>query len=243
MFAVTYSPSHFAQILLIKLSCRLKLPFNIPFLPILLQKCWGRSYGKWLQLPQLCPSTIIIFQLSPVLQVSASHVWLCVLQPDHFCLNVRQSFLNFFFTFSSVPARDVLKDIEKLIPSFRGVKFSGSDLMDFGQCVSYSQPHWSLLYGVDEVSSLYSCSYREMLWLHCGALNRLFVILSVANACSSGFGSPRSSWQVSAGNLAVFNALSTFTHLCFLCVNHKSFLYPQHIQLHRMSCQQAHFRI
>uniref|UniRef100_A0A3Q3VJY3 N-acetylneuraminate lyase n=1 Tax=Mola mola TaxID=94237 RepID=A0A3Q3VJY3_MOLML len=47
-------------------------------------------------------------------------------------------------------SRDVLKDIEKLIPSFRGVKFSGSDLMDFGQCVSYSQPHWSLLYGVDE---------------------------------------------------------------------------------------------
>lgn len=49
-----------------------------------------------------------------------------------------------------------MEDIEKLIPSFRGVKFSGSDLMDFGQCVSYSQPHWSLLYGVDEVS-LFSC--------------------------------------------------------------------------------------
>ncbi|XP_071778020.1 N-acetylneuraminate lyase [Centroberyx gerrardi] len=50
----------------------------------------------------------------------------------------------------NVPARDVLEGIEKLIPSFRGVKFSGADLMDFGRCVSYSQPHWSLLYGVDE---------------------------------------------------------------------------------------------
>ncbi|XP_044054467.1 N-acetylneuraminate lyase isoform X2 [Siniperca chuatsi] len=49
-----------------------------------------------------------------------------------------------------VLVRDVLEDIEKLIPSFRGVKFTGSDLMDFGQCVSYSQSHWSVLYGVDE---------------------------------------------------------------------------------------------
>ncbi|XP_011612940.1 N-acetylneuraminate lyase [Takifugu rubripes] len=49
-----------------------------------------------------------------------------------------------------VPAREVLQNIEKLIPSFRGVKFSGSDLLDFGQCVSCSPPHWSLLYGVDE---------------------------------------------------------------------------------------------
>lgn len=50
----------------------------------------------------------------------------------------------------NVLARDVLEGIEKLIPSFRGVKFTGNDLMDFGQCVSYSQPHWSVLYGVDE---------------------------------------------------------------------------------------------
>lgn len=50
-----------------------------------------------------------------------------------------------------------MEDIEKLIPSFSGVKFSGSDLMDFGQCVSYSQPHWSLLYGVDEVSLFSFC--------------------------------------------------------------------------------------
>lgn len=50
----------------------------------------------------------------------------------------------------NVLARDVIEDIEKLIPSFSGVKFSGSDLMDFGQCVSHSKPHWSLLYGMDE---------------------------------------------------------------------------------------------
>lgn len=51
-----------------------------------------------------------------------------------------------------VPAREVLQNIEELIPFFRGVKFSGTDLMDFGQCVSRSPSHWSLLYGVDEVS-------------------------------------------------------------------------------------------
>ncbi|XP_067370304.1 N-acetylneuraminate lyase isoform X2 [Channa argus] len=50
----------------------------------------------------------------------------------------------------NVLGRDLMEGIEELIPSFRGVKFSGSDLMDFGQCVSYSQPHWSVLYGVDE---------------------------------------------------------------------------------------------
>ncbi|MED6279824.1 hypothetical protein CHARACLAT_004695 [Characodon lateralis] len=50
----------------------------------------------------------------------------------------------------NVPVRDVIEDIEKLIPSFRGVKFSGSDLLDLGQCVTYSQPRWSILYGVDE---------------------------------------------------------------------------------------------
>lgn len=54
------------------------------------------------------------------------------------------------FTGVNIPARDVLEGIEQVIPSFRGVKFSGSDLMDFGLCASYSQPSWSLLYGVDE---------------------------------------------------------------------------------------------
>uniref|UniRef100_A0A667XUX0 N-acetylneuraminate lyase n=1 Tax=Myripristis murdjan TaxID=586833 RepID=A0A667XUX0_9TELE len=50
----------------------------------------------------------------------------------------------------NVNARDVVEGIEQLIPSFRGLKFSGTDLMDFGQCVRLSQPNWSLLYGVDE---------------------------------------------------------------------------------------------
>lgn len=50
----------------------------------------------------------------------------------------------------TVPARDLLEGIQELIPSFRGVKFSGTDLMDFGQCISSSPPHWSFLYGVDE---------------------------------------------------------------------------------------------
>ncbi|XP_040041309.2 N-acetylneuraminate lyase [Gasterosteus aculeatus] len=50
----------------------------------------------------------------------------------------------------TVPARDLLEGIQELIPSFRGVKFSGADLMDFGQCISSSPPHWSFLYGVDE---------------------------------------------------------------------------------------------
>ncbi|XP_062419279.1 N-acetylneuraminate lyase [Pungitius pungitius] len=50
----------------------------------------------------------------------------------------------------NVSVRDVLEGIEELIPSFRGVKFSGLDLMDLGRCISSSPPHWSFLYGVDE---------------------------------------------------------------------------------------------
>lgn len=50
----------------------------------------------------------------------------------------------------NISGRDVLNGIQELIPSFRGVKFSGSDLMDFGLCISNSPPHWSMLYGVDE---------------------------------------------------------------------------------------------
>uniref|UniRef100_A0AAY4DUD0 N-acetylneuraminate lyase n=1 Tax=Denticeps clupeoides TaxID=299321 RepID=A0AAY4DUD0_9TELE len=49
-----------------------------------------------------------------------------------------------------LPARDVVRGIEKEIPSFRGVKFSDQDLLDFGQCVSSCPSDWSLLYGVDE---------------------------------------------------------------------------------------------
>lgn len=49
-----------------------------------------------------------------------------------------------------IPARDVLNDIDALIPSFSGVKFSGTDLVDFGLCVSNGRPHWSVVYGVDE---------------------------------------------------------------------------------------------
>ncbi|KAM6921371.1 N-acetylneuraminate lyase [Xenentodon cancila] len=50
----------------------------------------------------------------------------------------------------NVQVRDVLKGIEELIPSFSGVKFSGTDFMDFGLCISSSNNRWSILYGVDE---------------------------------------------------------------------------------------------
>lgn len=108
-------------------------------------------------------------------------------------LNVRRS----IHLFSLVPAREVMEDIEKLIPSFRGVKFSGSDLMDFGQCVSYSQPHWSLLYGVDEVSVFSFCFAYIATWCIETPALHTFSRFTEATACSSGNGSPRCSRQVS----------------------------------------------
>nr|AAI55271.1 Npl protein [Danio rerio] len=51
----------------------------------------------------------------------------------------------------ALEAADVLNGIEREIPSFQGVKYSGTDLRDLGQCVCYSQSRdWSVLYGVDE---------------------------------------------------------------------------------------------
>lgn len=58
------------------------------------------------------------------------------------------------FVTSSVSVADMLEGIKELLPSFSGVKFSGVDLMDFGRCVCHSKDTWSLLYGVDEVSTL-----------------------------------------------------------------------------------------
>lgn len=51
----------------------------------------------------------------------------------------------------NLEAHTILEGIEKQIPSFRGVKFSGTDLRDLGQCVCYCRPRgWLVLYGVDE---------------------------------------------------------------------------------------------
>ncbi|RXN34540.1 N-acetylneuraminate lyase [Labeo rohita] len=48
-------------------------------------------------------------------------------------------------------AADVLNGIEQVIPSFQGVKYTGTDLRDLGQCVHYCQARgWSVLFGVDE---------------------------------------------------------------------------------------------
>ncbi|XP_063058046.1 N-acetylneuraminate lyase [Engraulis encrasicolus] len=49
-----------------------------------------------------------------------------------------------------VRASEVMEGIKDMIPSFSGVKFSDSDLLDFGQCVHKNPDHWSYLYGVDE---------------------------------------------------------------------------------------------
>lgn len=67
-----------------------------------------------------------------------------------------------FCFISSVNVRELIEGIEKVIPSFRGVKFTASDLMDLGQCISYIPPHWSVLYGIDEVSLSSFCSMLSL---------------------------------------------------------------------------------
>uniref|UniRef100_UPI00398F64EF N-acetylneuraminate lyase n=1 Tax=Pristiophorus japonicus TaxID=55135 RepID=UPI00398F64EF len=46
---------------------------------------------------------------------------------------------------------ELLNGIEKKIPTFQGLKFTSSDLLDFGQCVHKYKDKFALLYGKDEL--------------------------------------------------------------------------------------------
>lgn len=73
------------------------------------------------------------------------------------------------------------------IPTFKGVKFSDKDLLDFGQCVKKNdRGQFVLLYGVDEVRHFYINNSGVLEW-HDGFLKRcnqvvLFVLLGIASA-------------------------------------------------------------
>ncbi|EGW08711.1 N-acetylneuraminate lyase [Cricetulus griseus] len=50
-----------------------------------------------------------------------------------------------------VRAEELLDGIQETIPTFQGLKFSDTDLLDFGQCVDQNhQRQFALLFGVDE---------------------------------------------------------------------------------------------
>lgn len=53
--------------------------------------------------------------------------------------------------FLAVKVVELLDGIEKKIPTFRGLKFTSSDLLDLGQCVNNYKDKFDLLYGKDEV--------------------------------------------------------------------------------------------
>ncbi|XP_069794298.1 N-acetylneuraminate lyase isoform X3 [Narcine bancroftii] len=46
---------------------------------------------------------------------------------------------------------ELLDGIEKKIPTFQGLKFTSSDLLDFGQCINKYKDKFDLLYGKDEL--------------------------------------------------------------------------------------------
>lgn len=55
--------------------------------------------------------------------------------------------------FWAVRAEELLDGIQEKIPTFQGLKFSDTDLLDFGQCVDqHRQRQFAFLFGVDEVS-------------------------------------------------------------------------------------------
>lgn len=51
-----------------------------------------------------------------------------------------------------IRAEELLDGIQEKIPTFQGLKFSDTDLLDFGQCVDQNrQQQFAFLFGVDEV--------------------------------------------------------------------------------------------
>ncbi|XP_064415990.1 N-acetylneuraminate lyase isoform X1 [Latimeria chalumnae] len=50
----------------------------------------------------------------------------------------------------NIQAIDLLDSLREKIPSLQGLKFTGTDLLDFGQCVQNSNNQLALLYGKDE---------------------------------------------------------------------------------------------
>ncbi|XP_048665824.1 N-acetylneuraminate lyase isoform X2 [Marmota marmota marmota] len=57
----------------------------------------------------------------------------------------------FLKPWNKVRAEELLDGIQDKIPTFQGLKFSDTDLLDFGQCVDQNhQRQFSLLFGVDE---------------------------------------------------------------------------------------------
>jgi hypothetical protein len=108
---------------------------------------------------------------------------------------------------SEVRAEELLDGIQDKIPTFQGLKFTDTDLLDFGQCVDQNhQRQFALLFGVDEVSfnpwacpsfqttHLAVCDGAALLFLKSLTL---FVSFSSATAECSGHGSHWSSRQVS----------------------------------------------
>lgn len=69
---------------------------------------------------------------------------------------------------SEVRAEELLDGIQEKIPTFQGLKFSDTDLLDFGQCVDQNhQRQFALLFGVDEVSHPLGISqlYSDLFYL------------------------------------------------------------------------------
>ncbi|XP_070122772.1 N-acetylneuraminate lyase isoform X13 [Equus caballus] len=57
----------------------------------------------------------------------------------------------FLKPWNKVRAEEVLDGIQEKIPTFQGLKFSDTDLLDFGQCVDQNrQRQFAFLFGVDE---------------------------------------------------------------------------------------------
>lgn len=51
----------------------------------------------------------------------------------------------------NIPANDILKAAEDLIPNLAGIKFTHSDLMDLQQCLAQNHKRFDILFGADEI--------------------------------------------------------------------------------------------
>lgn len=66
----------------------------------------------------------------------------------------RPAFPHMRLLFCIVRVEELLDGIKAQIPTFQGVKFSDTDLLDLAQCINKNETgEFEFLYGVDEVRS------------------------------------------------------------------------------------------
>ena len=80
---------------------------------------------------------------------------------------------------------EYIKQAEKKIPTFRGIKYSHLDLSEATQCVVYGGKKYNILWGVDQVycTSLPFAEFINIIWERSMLFNGYLTVCTCALSC------------------------------------------------------------